>query len=55
MNGAHIISTTVPVKGFDITALKFRPCAVEDKAAGKVHFGHNATCLTRLDIPVQRP
>jgi len=57
MNITHIISTTDPISGVNITDLSNRPFIVEgDKAIDlTVYFESDATRQAYLDIPVELP
>ena len=51
----HIISTTDPISGFNITDLKSRPHVVEgqDNNDLTIYFESKATLQAYLDIPVE--
>ena len=57
MDSTHIISTTDPINGFDITSLKDRPHVVEGDNANNltIYFESKASLQAYLDIPVERP
>ncbi len=57
MNTSHIISTTDPINGFNITSLKDRPHVVEGDSANDltIYFETQASRQTYLDIPVEHP
>ena len=57
MNSSHIISTTDPINGFNITDLKNRPHLVEGDNTNDltVYFETQASLQTYLDIPVEHP
>lgn len=57
MNTPHIISTTDPINGFDITNLKDQPHVVEGDSANAltIYFETQASRQTCLDIPVEHP
>ena len=57
MNSTHIISTTDPINGFDITDLKNRPHVVEGENTNDltIYFETEASRQTYLDIPVELP
>lgn len=57
MNRTHIISTTDPINGFNITDLTDRPHIVEDDGTSEltIYFEFEASRQTYLDKPVERP
>jgi len=57
MNNIHIISTTDPINGFNITDLENSPNVIEgDKTNDLTIYFENKTSLqTYLDIPVEHP
>ena len=57
MNNTHIISTTDPINGFDITDIKNRPHVVEGENTNDltIYFETEASRQTYLDIPVELP
>jgi len=57
MNSSHIISTTDPINGFDITDRKNRPYVVEgdDTNDLTIYFETEASLQSYLDIPVEHP
>lgn len=57
MNSSHIISTTDPINGFDITDLKNRPHVVEGDNSNNltIYFETKASLQAYLDIPVEHP
>jgi len=57
MKISHIISTTDPINGFNITDLKNRPHVVEGDNASDltIYFETKASLQTYLDIPVEYP
>jgi len=57
MKSTHIISTTDPINGFNITDLKNYPRIVEGKGDSDltIYFKSNASRQAYLDIPVERP
>ena len=57
MNSSHIISTTVPINGFDITDRKHRPHVVEGDNTNDltIYFETKASLQSYLDIPVEHP
>ncbi len=57
MNNSHIISTTDPINGFEITDVNNRPHVV-DGADGNdltIYFESNATLQTFIEMPVEQP
>ena len=57
MNSLHIIGTTDPINGFNITDLKNRPHVVEGDNTNDltIYFENKASLQTYLDIPVEHP
>lgn len=57
MNKSHIISTTDPVNGFNITDVKNQPHVVEGDNTNDltVYFETQTSLQTYLDIPVEQP
>ncbi len=57
MNGSHIISTTDPINGFNITDVKNRPHVVEGDSTNDltIYFETKASRQTYLDMPVEYP
>jgi hypothetical protein len=57
MNSTHIISTTDPINGFNITDLKDRPYVVEGETTNDltIYFETEASRQAYLDIPVELP
>lgn len=57
MNSSHIISTTDPITGFNITDLKNRPHVVEGDNTNDltIYFETKASLQSYLDIPVEHP
>jgi len=57
MNTTHIISTTDPISGFDITDPKNRPHVVEGDNISDltIYFEDSASLQTYLDIPIELP
>lgn len=57
MQGSHIISTTDPINGFDITDPKNRPNVVEGDNANDltIYFESEASLQTYVDIAVEHP
>ena len=57
MNSSHIISTTDPINGFNITDLKNRPHVVEGDNTNDltIYFENEASRQGYLDIPVELP
>ncbi len=57
MNTTHIISTTDPISGFDITELKQHPHVVEGDNINDltIYFQNKATRQSYLDIQVELP
>ncbi|MHB8743924.1 MAG: hypothetical protein ACYC9L_12455 [Sulfuricaulis sp.] len=57
MNSSHIISTTDPINGCDITDLKNRPHVVEGDSSSDltIYFESKASLQAYLDIPVEHP
>jgi hypothetical protein len=57
MSSSHIISTTDPNNGFDITDLKNRPHVVEGDNTNDltIYFETKASLQTYVDIPVEHP
>ena len=57
MNSSHIISTTDPINGFNITDLKNRPHVVEGDITNDltIYFETKASLQDYLDIPVEQP
>ena len=57
MNSTHIISTTDPINGFNITDLKDRPYVVEGETTNDltIYFENEASLQTYLDIPIEHP
>ncbi|MCI0506799.1 MAG: hypothetical protein L0Z73_11915 [Gammaproteobacteria bacterium] len=57
MDTSHIISTTDPINGFDITSLKDRPYVVEgdDTNDLTIYFENKASRQTYLDMTVEQP
>ena len=57
MNTAHIISTTDPINGFNITDLKNRPHVVEGDNTNDltIYFENKESMQTYLDMPVEHP
>ena len=57
MSITHIISTTDPINGFNVTDLKNRPHVVEGDNASDltIYFETGASLQTYLDIPVEYP
>ena len=57
MNGSHIISTTDPINGFNITDVKNRPHVVEGDSTNDltIYFETKASRQTYLDIPIEQP
>lgn len=57
MIGSHIISTTDPINGFDITELHDRPRVVEGDGTSEltIYFENKASRQAYLDITVECP
>ena len=57
MSNSHIISTTEPINGFDITDLYNRPNVVEgdDTSDLTIYFETEASLQTYVDIVVEHP
>lgn len=57
MSTSHIISTTDPINGFDITNPEDRPHVVEGDSANDltIYFETKASLQTYLDIPIEHP
>ncbi len=57
MDTSHIISTTDPINGFDITSLKDRLYVVEgdDTNDLTIYFENKASRQTYLDMTVEQP
>ncbi|MGA7801685.1 MAG: hypothetical protein WCC36_12830 [Gammaproteobacteria bacterium] len=57
MNTTHIISTTDPINGFDITEMEHHPHVVEGDKINDVtiYFQNKATRQTYLDMRVELP
>jgi hypothetical protein len=57
MNISHIISTTDPINGFNVTDLKNRPHVVEGDNANDltIYFENRVSLQAYLDIPVEYP
>ncbi len=57
MNKTHIISTTDPINGFDITDMKDRPHVVEgdDTNDLTIYFETEASLQAYREIPLEQP
>jgi hypothetical protein len=57
MDTSHIISTTDPINGFDITSIKDRPYVVEgdDTNDLTIYFENKASRQSYLDMTVEQP
>jgi hypothetical protein len=57
MNSTHIISTTDPINGFNITDLQNRPHIVEGDSTNDltIYFQSEASLRTYREIPVEQP
>ncbi|MEJ2326527.1 MAG: hypothetical protein P8Y25_06745 [Chromatiaceae bacterium] len=57
MNSTHIISTTDPINGFNITDLQNRPHIVEGDSTNDltIYFHTEASLQTYREIPVEQP
>ena len=57
MKSTHIISTTDPINGFNITSLKDRPHVVEGDDTNNltIYFETRASRQTYLDMTVEQP
>lgn len=57
MNSTHIISTTDPINGFDITDLESRPHVVEGDKTNDltIYFENKASLQAYVDISVEHP
>jgi hypothetical protein len=57
MSSSHIISTTDPINGFDITNVKDRPNVVEgvDTNSLTIYFETKTSRQAYLDIPIEQP
>ena len=57
MNSTHIISTTDPINGFNITDLQNRPHIVEGDSTNDltIYFQSEASLQTYREIPVEQP
>ncbi|MGF1614983.1 MAG: hypothetical protein ACFCVA_14050 [Gammaproteobacteria bacterium] len=57
MNSSHIISTTDPMNGFNITDLSNRPHVVEGDSTNDltIYFETEASLQAYLDIPIEHP
>ncbi|MGC1954027.1 MAG: hypothetical protein WA970_15950 [Gammaproteobacteria bacterium] len=57
MNSSHIISTTDPMNGFNITDLKSRPHVVEGDSTNDltIYFETKASLQSYLDMPIEHP
>jgi len=57
MSSTHIISTTDPITGFNITDLKNHPSVTEGDSINDltIYFKSKASLQTYLDMPVEHP
>jgi hypothetical protein len=57
MSSSHIISTTDPINGFNITDLQNRPHIVEGDSTNDltIYFQTEASLQTYREIPVEQP